>query len=269
LDESAVGEVPGVLRELARDAGAMARLTSLPPGARLGDHVHDNPYLSLHVLGGYGETGEDGKIWIDGPAAAFHPAGSAHADHIGDRGLTTVVVEFDGGWLAHALGGRPLPQRSVYWRGGRIGCGAARLARSCLEPAGGGRSVSAALAFLGEALGEGGEGGTPPWLARLDALIEADPDTRPATLGRRLGVSEAWLARAYRARRGEGLGERRRRRRVETAVSLLEAGARSLADVALEAGFCDQSHMNRAFVLLLASTPAEVRRERARPERVA
>ena len=46
---------------------------------------------------------------------------------------------------------------------------------------------------------------------------------------------------------------------------LLETGRLGLADVALEAGFCDQSHMNRSFKLLLGCTPAEVRRERAAP----
>src|SRR5206468_4938432 len=102
---------------------------------------------------------------------------------------------------------------------------------------------------------------TPAWLDQVEAM--ADADLEPAIVGEPLGLSHAWLARAYRSRRGEGLAERRRRRRVETAVTLLEAGRLPLADVALEAGFCDQSHMNRSFKLLLGCTPAELRRERA------
>jgi AraC family transcriptional regulator len=263
LDESVVGEVRGVLREIGRGGGAVARLTSLPPGANLDDHVHDHPYLSLHVLGAYSEAGEGGEVRIDGPAAAFHPAGSAHADRIGCRGLTTVVVEFDGDWLARALGPRPVPQRSIYWRDGARAAGSTRLARLCLGPDGAERSVSAALGFLRGALTEPPAPAAGAWLQRLDALMESDPDLGPARLSERLAVSEAWLARAYRSRRGEGLAERRRRRQVETAVMLLEAGGSALADVALEAGFCDQSHMNRSFKLLLGRTPAEVRRERA------
>jgi len=254
----------GVFREIGRGNGAVARLTSLPPGSNLDDHVHDNPYLSLHVLGAYSEAGEGGEVRIDGPAAAFHPAGSAHADRIGDRGLTTVVVEFDADWLARALGPRPVPQRSIYWRDGAMAAGATRLARFCLSRDGADRSVSAALGFLCGALTERPEPLTSAWLERLEALMESDPDLGPARLSQRLGVSDAWLARAYRSRRGEGLAERRRRRQVETAVIRLEAGAAALADVALEAGFCDQSHMNRSFKLLLGCTPAEVRRERAR-----
>ncbi len=264
MDESAVGEVRGVFREIGRGSGAVARLTSLPPGSRLDDHVHDHPYLSLHVLGAYREAGEGGEVRIDGPAAAFHPAGSAHADRIGDRGLTTVVVEFDADWLARALGARPVPERSVYWRDGAMAAGSARLARFCLGPDGAYRSVRASLGFLGKALTARPQPRAGAWLERLDALMDSDPDLAPARLSERLGVSDAWLARAYRSRRGEGLAERRRRRQVETAVMLIETGSSALADVALEAGFCDQSHMNRSFKLLLGCTPAEVRRERAR-----
>lgn len=263
LDESAVGGVRGVLREIARNGEAVTRLSRLPPGAKLDDHVHDHPYLSLHVLGAYSETGECGEVRIDGPAAAFHPAGAAHADRIGVRGLTTVVVEFDADWLARALGPGSLPSQSVYWLGGRVAARSARLARQCLDADGAEGSASAALGFLRQALTEREATPAPAWLGRVEALTDADADIEPGRLGDRLGLSEAWLARAYRSRRGEGLAERRRRRRVETAATLLETGGLSLAGVALEAGFCDQSHMNRSFKLLLGCTPAEFRRDRA------
>ena len=61
---------------------------------------------------------------------------------------------------------------------------------------------------------------------------------------------------------GEGVGETRRRRRVETASALLRNTRLPLAEVALAAGFCDQSHMNRCFAAVLGRTPLQVRRER-------
>jgi AraC-like DNA-binding protein len=78
-----------------------------------------------------------------------------------------------------------------------------------------------------------------------------------------LSLHPAWLARAYRAWRGEGIAETVRRRLVERAVLKLRSGGASLADVAAECGFCDQSHMNRAFRSVLGRTPLEVRREAA------
>jgi AraC family transcriptional regulator len=48
---------------------------------------------------------------------------------------------------------------------------------------------------------------------------------------------------------------------VERAALLLRGGRAALAEVAVAAGFCDQSHMNRAFRAVLGRTPLEVRRE--------
>ena len=105
-------------------------------------------------------------------------------------------------------------------------------------------------------------GPAPPWLDDLEALIPAEGASRTDRLARRLGVSRPWLARAYRHWRGEGLGEALRRRRVAAAAVLLEGAEPSLADVAAQAGFCDQSHMNRAFKRFIGRTPAAIRAAR-------
>ncbi len=241
---------------LGRSGGAVARLTALGAGRRLGDHTHDHPYLSLYVLGSYREAGEDGEAAIDGPAAAFHPAGSAHADAIGERGLATVIVEFDPAWLAQRLGPWLRLDRSRYWVGGDAGRRAAQLARAWLDEAPAAQCYAMTEAFLQDASRKDDTGDAPAW---LDALSEDDDATDPDILADRLGVSRAWLVRAYRHWRGEGLEEARRRRRVETAARLIETSTAGLAEIAAEAGFCDQSHMNRAFRLLLARTPAAVR----------
>jgi transcriptional regulator GlxA family with amidase domain len=71
----------------------------------------------------------------------------------------------------------------------------------------------------------------------------------------------AWLARAYRAWRGEGLADTVRRRRVERGALLLRMSDTPLAEVAVACGFCDQSHMNRSFRAVLGRTPLDVRSE--------
>jgi transcriptional regulator GlxA family with amidase domain len=48
---------------------------------------------------------------------------------------------------------------------------------------------------------------------------------------------------------------------VERAALMLRGSDAPLAQVALECGFCDQSHMNRVFGAVLGRTPLEVRRE--------
>jgi AraC family transcriptional regulator len=101
-----------------------------------------------------------------------------------------------------------------------------------------------------------------PWITNVtDQLCDEMP---PSTeqLAHRLDLHPAYLARAYRAVTGEGVAETQRRRRVEAASSLLRHSSEPLAEIAIAAGFCDQSHMNRCFSAVLGRTPREVRRER-------
>jgi AraC family transcriptional regulator len=256
LDETVSSAASGSAEVLGRGPGAQARLTAIGAGRRLDCHIHDAPYLSLHVLGSYQEEGDAGPAAIDGPAAAFHPAGSAHEDAIGTRGLATVLVEFDPDWLRRALGPWLPLDRSRYWIGGEAGRRAGRLARAWLGGAPVDRCFALTRAFLTEAAIAAPAPQGPSWLARLSDAADGDA---PAVLADRLGVSRPWLFRAYRRHRGEGLEDMRRRRQVEAAVRLIETGALGLAEIAAETGFCDQSHMNRVFHRVLGRTPAAVR----------
>jgi AraC family transcriptional regulator len=256
LDDTALSGIKGSAQALGRFEGGSASLTALGAGQGLDDHTHDHPYLSLFVLGSYREAGEGGETAIDGPAAAFHPAGSAHADAIGQRGLATVIVEFDSAWLARRVGPWARLDRSRYWIGGDAGRKAGALARAWLGGADAAQCQAMTEAFLLDASRDDEANAAPAWLDRLSG---ADDETDPDVLAERLGVSRAWLVRAYRHWRGEGLDEARRRRRVEDAARLIETSALGLAEIAAETGFCDQSHMNRAFRYVLGRTPAIVR----------
>ncbi len=133
LDNSAVNGQPlGAKRMLMRASVATADLTSFAPKSLIAEHVHDVPYLSLHVLGSYLEQGDAGAAAIDAPAASYHPAGTAHLDSIGSRGLTTVVISFDPTWLNHAVDASVLPSQSTYWLGGATARAASALANQCL-----------------------------------------------------------------------------------------------------------------------------------------
>jgi AraC family transcriptional regulator len=258
-----LGYIHNVAEELARSAGAIANLTVLGAGRFVPEHVHANPYLALHVLGGYRECDEAGEATIDGPAAIYFPAGSAHEMAIGPQGLVTVIVEFDSDRLGRALGGSGVLRRSRRWIGGEVGRRASRLARAWLSPEPDERCFAMTEAFLASALRQASDRRAPAWLEEAEALVAAqDGAWRADALAARCGVSRPWLVRAYRQWCGEGLGEALRRRRVATAAMLLESADTPLAEVAVQAGFCDQSHMNRAFLLHMGRTPGAVRAAR-------
>lgn len=258
-----LGKIHDVREELARDSAAIASLTVLTAGRRVDAHVHTNPYLALHVLGSYRDRDERGDVSINGPAALFFPAGSAHEMIIGRAGLATVIVEFDADVLNRAVAGAAAQRHSRPWVGGEIGSHATRLAQSWLSGASAKAQLSQTFAFLQTALTVETRCDAPPWLDELEAVVDAEfqaPDVE--RWAREVGVARPWLLRAYRHWRGEGLGEMLRRRRVENAAILLETTDLDLAEIAAEAGFCDQSHMNRAFKRHTGRTPARARAAR-------
>ena len=262
---SPLGQIHDVIEVLAKGPDAIANLTALPAGARVAAHTHANAYLQLHVLGGYRECNDGGETLIDGPSAVFFPAGSAHEMEVASSGLATVLVEFNENWLADALGDLPAPTRVTRWVGGEVGAWAERLARLWLRAGPQPRRLAMTADLLGAALrAPMPPPSAPRWIDHVEAAIEGGPASVDR-LARRLGVSQAWLSRAYRTWKGEGLGRTLRRRRVGAAAQMLAAADLGLAEVAAAAGFCDQSHMNRAFRTVVGRTPAQVRSLGLRP----
>jgi AraC family transcriptional regulator len=259
-----LGRIHGVAEVLAERSSAVVNLGVISADGAAPEHAHANPYLWLYLMGGYREAGDVGEQAVDGPAAIYFPAGSTHRMSVHEQGLAAVIVEFDPDWLRRSLGPGADLGRPRLWAGGEVGRRASALARLWLaEPACDAERFALTETFLGWALGATQLRSPPPWLGDLEALIEDGATARRTQeMARRLGVSAPWLARAYRHWRGEGLAEAQRRRRIEAASALLEAEHADLADVAAAAGFCDQSHMSRAFRHQLGRTPAQVR---ARP----
>jgi AraC-like DNA-binding protein len=256
-----LGQIHDVVEVLAERPGAIANLTALPAASSQPGHTHANAYLQLHLLGGYRELGEGGDATIDGPSASFFPAGSAHEMGVAPSGLATVIIEFDPAWLKRFVRAPDRLTRVRHWIGGEVGAQAAALARLWLGGVPAVERFEATGSFLRAALGTPPGGRTPPrWIHRVAAAVEDwDGEPRLGDLAWRLGVSRPWLARAYRAWRGEGLGQSVRRRRVGAAVLMLERADLGLADIAAATGFYDQSHMNRGFREVMGRTPAQVR----------
>lgn len=94
----------------------------------------------------------------------------------------------------------------------------------------------------------------PQWLGVVEELLRDQFRAPPSltTLGPVAGVHPVHIARVFRARHGCSVTEYVARVRVEHASRLLARTRRSLAEVAAEVGFCDQSHLTKA-------TPARYR----------
>jgi AraC family transcriptional regulator len=70
------------------------------------------------------------------------------------------------------------------------------------------------------------------------------------------GVHPAHLARVFRQVHGCSVGEHVRKLRVEKACRKIAVSRESLARIALETGFADQSHFSRSFKRVMGVTPS-------------
>jgi len=269
LDESnvreevqhSVGQFHGLTRPLRAFTGARGVRVVHPAYQVIAEHRHDSACLTLHTLGSGREHFDDAEAQISGPSAVFHRPDSAHLDHIGDLGLETVSIEFDITWLRSA-GLDIRLDRSHHWQGGAVGQSARILAKLWVFESDELRLSRATAVFLGQAL----RSAAPPrfhWLQEVSEALAAESPPSTLTLAHRLDLHPAWLARAYRAAVGEGMGETVRRSRVERAINLLRSTDARLADIAAAVGFFDQSHMNRCFTSVVARTPRQIRSEYA------
>jgi AraC family transcriptional regulator len=97
-------------------------------------------------------------------------------------------------------------------------------------------------------------------LADVVEILHARTPAAPALseLAAEVGVHPAHLARCFRQEFGVAVGEYSRTLRLEWAAARLNDGTQ-LAQVALEAGFADQSHFTRAFRRQFGVTPGRYR----------
>jgi AraC family transcriptional regulator len=237
-----------------------------PPTAFLPRHTHARTSVAI-MLGGSFDLEMSGRVYHCPPAAAFtEPAGETHANRIGPKGCNVVVIQPDPHRDELLRPFAAFLDRPSHRHHAGLAERAARLARELAEPDD--LAPLAAEAMVLEILvslarlHEGERRGPPPWLLRAQDLVHArfTEPIRAAEVAREVEVHPAHLARAFRAHFRMSLGSYVRRLRMEWAAGQLESSARSLASLALAAGFADQSHFTRSFKRYMGVTPNAYRR---------
>ena len=95
----------------------------------------------------------------------------------------------------------------------------------------------------------------PAWLDEAVALARQQQPL--AEIARRIGRHPSHVAREFHRHEGVTIGEFVRRCRLELAARALRRGEQSIGEVALDAGFCDQSHFTNAFRRVFGLTPGK------------
>lgn len=207
----------------------------------MSEHAHDWPVVSIFVLGAYLNETEIGPKFIAGPSVVFYRAGAAHRNTVAADGFEQIEIEFDPTWLGRSF----LPDVPVkHWISANVRLGSTDI-RSALR------------GFLTTPARE-----PAVWVNAMARRLKLDPSLRVQDLARAVSRHPSWIGSAYRRATGEGLQAAAARYRVERAARLLRESQLPFAQIALDSGFCDQSHMNRTFRRVLGRSPTEVRADR-------
>lgn len=286
------GEVSLVLREATPVDGIRLVHKHYPAGLRMGRHAHEEWRFCLALSGAYTDSWRRGYRTRRPRDLSLHPAGEVHTSvfhapatcfHIeltrewrdrllGDAGIAAAPQEFLGGpvpaiatqlyqelrRLDRGEGDRrsfdsSSPDRSWFDSSSRlivegltcelIGWAARESGRDAAR-----RSIDAAV------------NGAPAWLlAARDLLHDRFNDALTLReIAATLDVHPVHLARAFKRRFGATIGAYVRQLRVDYVRDRL-ASDTALADLAMEAGFADQSHLTRVFKQLTGCTPSQYR----------
>jgi len=252
----------GSERALARNL-SMGRMTAMtfPPGLDLPRHQHPDATVAVILHGGF--LGRYGEVDREcGPMTVLvEPAGALHSNLFGDAATTILTL---------SLAPPSSPALASVARSARFtrDAFAAALAHQADTEL---RRPDELTPLAVEALGlelitrlarTPVDGGVPAWLGRArDLLHERFADAlRLADVASAVGVEPDRLARAFRRVYHEPVATYVRRLRVNAAADLLVAGPDpSIAAIAAEVGFADQSHLTRSFLRMLGTTPARYR----------
>jgi AraC family transcriptional regulator len=193
-----------------------------------------------------------------------------HTDKVGNDGCSCLFVTLDLGKLDAIHRYTPILDKVRFASGGRIGpIAKALFHESWTEDSVRGLAVEGLvydlLASLARDPGRRDER-TAPWLASLRGRLEAE-FTSPlalADLAREAGVHPAYLARAFARKYGVSISVFVRTRRIEWAMDRLRSSEDPVVDIAVAAGFFDQSHFTRCFKQMVGTTPARFRQSHSR-----
>jgi AraC family transcriptional regulator len=236
-------------------------------GSQLPWHDHPTPTICFVLRGAFTEGWRGGSIACTSSTLKFTPAGERHWDRF-DRGdVRGLLIEPTNGKAAVI---RPyatvLDEREAF-EGGLLPMLGWRIYREMRQS-----DQAAPLAIEGLLLEMiasasrhrtiGPKGRMPRWLEEARDRIHSELSSRPSLggLATAVGVHPVTMARAFRREFGCTVGDYVRRLRIERAAHQLAGTDLSLAEIALAAGFSDQSHFSNLFRSHTGLSPSRFRR---------
>lgn len=238
-----------------------------PPRYTTPKHSHECALLCFVIDGSYTETFGAKTRQCRPSTLLFHPQDEVHAERFHDSGGHSLIVEIEPEALArfHAAGVAAV-DRAAEFHDGILALLTRKLFAEFL--AGDDYSPLVVEGLILEIIGKASRqltrpAGTcaPRWLEQVRDLLHARfaARLRLEDIAGTVQVHPVHLAQTFQKHYKCTVGEYVRRLRIEWACSQLATTDTPLADIALAAGFCDQSHFTRTFKRHTGRVPSEFR----------
>ena len=235
-----------------------------PPNLDLSKHEHEQVYFSVVLEGAYDENFGARARSCRPLTFTFHPSGESHSDCFHRTGGRIFSVELERSWIDRMHELSPLIEDSFAFDGGVLPKLALKMYREFRD-----LDELSHLTIEGlslEVIAETARRRTykldrkpPRWLSDARELLQehfAEPLTL-SLIAQQVGVHPVHLAREFRRHYQLTVGEFIRKRRVEYACQQLSTSNRPLADIAMAAGFSQQSHFSKTFKRFTGMTPKQ------------
>jgi AraC family transcriptional regulator len=255
------GEYYGsVVRRHQLSGLVMSELKHTQPRA-LPQHSHELGFFSFFLKGDYREWYGRYTVQHQPLTLMWHPPALQHQDEVGRHGCHFFNVEIASSWLARLQDYQRvitspfvLPQRDTSWLMRRL------YQEFSVADAGSELAMEGLLLELLALIVRQSrqvESRKPLWLRRVETRLH-DEFTVKLTmpeLAAEAGVHPAHLAVVFRRFHHTTIGEYVQQLRIQAACTQLRQNQTSMADIALQLGFADQSHFSRIFHRLTGMTP--------------
>jgi AraC family transcriptional regulator len=225
-------------------------------------HTHGDAHFVLISGGDYVSIAE-GRQAERFPVLVYNPPGTTHRDHFKYGRGSYYAISLERAKVKTAGYEIAMPDGPVYLSEMAQFSIAMRVARCCAVQPGGLTLDSLCHELLGsvDRLLRPVDRRPPSWLEKAVELLHERylEDLSVADVAKGVGVHPVHLARSFRHHFRCSPGEFARFCRLERAARMLTRSDRSLSEIALEAGFGDQSQFSKAFARELGIAPGEYR----------
>ena len=257
---------------LSQFSGLCFSETCYMAGFRMAAHQHGPAAFSFVLVGGYTETLGARERDCKPFTSIFHPQCESHSVVFHQSDVRIFRVEFGDTWRRRIRDYLPALDEPAESSGGLLAFLVMRLYDeigrcdrwSALTIDGLTLEIVAELGRMTDRLKQAPK---PHWVEEVREILSSRFTETPslAELAESVGVHPVHLAREFRKRFGCATGDYVRRLRIERACAALTASDAPITEIALAAGFYDQSHFSNTFKKITGMTPAAWRAASSKP----